>query len=81
MPGTSPAMPPIPAAPTEPLWTIDDVRAYLRVSRATIYRLIGSSDALPSLRMGSLLRFDPGTVRAWACRPRTAGKVLQLRRG
>ena len=50
----------------EELWTVDEVAAYLKMSRSSIYTRIGRhSDALPVMRVGSMLRFDPKAVKAW----------------
>jgi predicted DNA-binding transcriptional regulator AlpA len=60
-------MPP-PVAPTaEGLWNVDDVAAFLRVSRRSVYDLPG----LPKVRLAitgrrALVRFLPAEVRAWA---------------
>jgi excisionase family DNA binding protein len=55
----------------EALWTVEEVRAYLRVSRSWVYGAAARGE-LPSLRIGGLLRFAPDTVRAWARRGPTA---------
>lgn len=47
------------------LWTPRDVADYLRVSRSTIYNLVGRR-AIPHRRIGALIRFVPGEVRSWA---------------
>jgi excisionase family DNA binding protein len=46
------------------LLTPDDVAAYLRVSKKSVYRLV-SSDALPAVRIGGLLRFNRDAVRRY----------------
>ena len=50
----------------ETLWDANDVARYLKVSRSWVYRA-AESGALPHLRVGALLRFLPGAVRAFAC--------------
>jgi excisionase family DNA binding protein len=49
----------------EVLWTVKDVAAFLRCSTSLVYKK-AESGALPSLRIGALLRFDPSAVRTWA---------------
>jgi predicted DNA-binding transcriptional regulator AlpA len=59
----------------EALWTVQDVVSFLRVSRSWVYGKALSGE-LPSLRIGGLLRFDPGAIRAWALGP--SARVLRL---
>ncbi len=49
----------------ERLWTVDDVARYLTASRSWVYKAAERGD-LPCLRIGSMLRFDPAAVRAFA---------------
>jgi excisionase family DNA binding protein len=63
--------------PDDALWTVEEVRGYLRVSRSWVYGAAARGE-LPSLRIGGLLRFDPQVVRAWA--RAEPGTVLQLPR-
>ncbi len=61
--------------PDEPLWTLEEVAAYLRVSESTIRRWVRLG-AIPNVRFGApdsdskrprrALRFIPGVVRRWA---------------
>jgi excisionase family DNA binding protein len=51
--------------PTAPLWTAADVARYLRSSLSFVYK-VSEAGKLPCLRVGSLLRFDPEAVRAFA---------------
>jgi excisionase family DNA binding protein len=44
------------------LLTIEDVATYLQVSARTVRRLIARS-ALPHVRFGRVIRFDPADVR------------------
>lgn len=49
----------------EPLWTVAEVRAYLRVGRNQVYELARSGE-LPARWIGSnRVRFIPAEVRAW----------------
>lgn len=50
---------------TEPLWTAEDVAAFLRVSLSMVYKL-RRLGALPAVRVGALFRFQPEEVRAYA---------------
>ncbi len=47
----------------EPLWTAEDVAAFLRVSLSMVYKL-RRTGALPAVRVGALFRFEPDFVRA-----------------
>ena len=53
------------ASPDESLWDAQDVARYLKVSRSWVYHQ-AEAGLLPYLRVGSLLRFDPDTIRAYA---------------
>jgi excisionase family DNA binding protein len=46
------------------LWTVDDCADYVKVSRATIWRLV-RTQGLPAVRPHSELRFIPEEVTAW----------------
>lgn len=49
------------------LWTLDDVAAFLAVSRRTVQRLARQPGFPPRLVLGHQLhRWDPTAVRAWA---------------
>ena len=48
----------------EPLMTVSEVAALLRVGRSTVYAL-ATAGKLPALKVGGVLRFDPGEIRAW----------------
>lgn len=46
------------------LWDAKDVAAFLKVSRATVYRM-KDAGRIPFVRVfGSLVRFDPEAIRA-----------------
>lgn len=67
----------------EPLWTADDLAAYLKCSRSSVYQRTapGAKFPIPCLRLGGLLRFDPAVIREWVqgVMPRSA-PVLSLTR-
>jgi excisionase family DNA binding protein len=47
------------------LWTSADVASYLKASLSFVYK-VAETGRLPCLRVGSMLRFDPEVVRAFA---------------
>jgi predicted DNA-binding transcriptional regulator AlpA len=49
----------------------------LKVSRSWIYAKAESGE-LPSLRIGGMLRFDPGAIRRFALAPRAGVRLLPL---
>jgi excisionase family DNA binding protein len=49
----------------EPLWNVQEVAAYLRMSTKWVYRF-ASTGRLPCCHVGGARRFDPRTIRAWA---------------
>lgn len=59
---------------TETLWTVEDVMAYLRVSRALVYRL-----PIRFSKIGGTRRYDPADVHAYVTL-RSSRPVHQLRR-
>lgn len=66
--------------PAEPLWTAQEVAAFLRVSLSMVYKLRRQGD-LPVVQVGSLYRFHPEAVRAYARGERpTPGAVIPLGR-
>jgi excisionase family DNA binding protein len=46
-------------------WTVDDVAAYLRISKKTIYKWRLKDEGPPAARVGKHLRYDPADVVAW----------------
>lgn len=69
-----PVIPPAVPAITEPIWTKEDVAAYLKVDPKTVYQLIlkRSPHPLPSLKCGKYLRFLKSQVDAWLLSSREA---------
>ena len=56
---------------SEPLLTIDEAADVLRVSRATLYRLIRGGELAP-VRVGQRLRFEPSEIRRYLDSSRAA---------
>lgn len=48
----------------EALWTVREAAAFLRLGRNTVYEW-AASGKLPSLRLGSRIRFQPSALRRW----------------
>ena len=48
----------------ERLWTVREAAEFLRLGRNTVYEW-AASGKLPSLRLGSRIRFMPSAVRRW----------------
>ncbi len=46
----------------EKLWDVKDVARYLRASRSWTYKA-AASGAIPSIRIGAMLRFEPKAIR------------------
>ena len=46
-----------------PLWTVEDVAAYLKASPSWVYKCVADGQ-LPGLRIRGMLRFLPDQVRA-----------------
>lgn len=49
----------------EPLWTVQQVAAYLQASTSYVYKAAERGE-IPCRRIGALLRFVPSSVREWA---------------
>jgi excisionase family DNA binding protein len=49
----------------DPLWTVEDVAAFLRVPVETLYAWRKRHTGPPAARVGRHLRYDPTDVRAW----------------
>ncbi|MGW7537537.1 helix-turn-helix transcriptional regulator [Amycolatopsis sp. NPDC054798] len=49
----------------DPLWTLDDVAAFLRVSVETLRAWRKRNYGPPGRKMGKHLRYDPVEVRNW----------------
>jgi hypothetical protein len=56
---------PVPTAPAERLWTVEDVSAFLRVPIATLYQWRHHHIGPPALKVGRHLRYDPAALRSW----------------
>lgn len=49
----------------DPLWTVDEVSAYLGVPVKTLYQWKWRGEGPPVRKIGRHLRYDPSEVRAW----------------
>jgi excisionase family DNA binding protein len=65
------------AIPAEQLWTVADVCTFLRVGRNAVYAMAARRE-LPSIRVGTRVRFVPEDVRAWLARQRLAGGDVSM---
>ena len=54
----------VPSPIPEPLWTVREAAAFLRLGRNTVYEW-AACGKLPSLRLGSRVRFEPAALRRW----------------
>ena len=57
---------------TKPLWTIEDLSAYLSVPIATIYKWRSTGEAPTAHKIGRYLRWAPADVLDWLERKRDA---------
>jgi excisionase family DNA binding protein len=57
----------------DPLWSVDDVAAYLRVPKATLYQWRYLGCGPKAIKVGRHLRYDPAEVRAWVKRQEVGG--------
>lgn len=67
-------------APEEGLWDARDVAAYLKCSTSFVYKA-AEDGRLPCVRIGSMLRFVPDIVRAFARGESRGRTVIPLPRG
>ncbi|OKI42304.1 helix-turn-helix transcriptional regulator [Micromonospora sp. CB01531] len=50
---------------TEPLWTIEEVSAFLRIPVDTLYQWRSRRTGPRAFKVGRHLRYDPADVRSW----------------
>ena len=68
----------VPSVPEhEPLWTVAETAAFLRVSRSFVYQACAAK-TMPHVRVGASLRFDPVALRAWVRGEGAAARVVTL---
>jgi excisionase family DNA binding protein len=48
----------------EALWTVREAASFLKLGRNTVYEW-AANGTLPSLRLGSRIRFQPSALRRW----------------
>jgi excisionase family DNA binding protein len=58
------------------LWDVRDVARFLKASVSWVYKAAERGD-LPCIRIGGLLRFDAGAVRAFAVGPSDASGSME----
>lgn len=63
-------------APAEELWDAADVARVLKLSPSWVYEQ-ANAGALPSIRIGTTVRFEPAAVRAWIAGEQ-GGKIVKL---
>jgi hypothetical protein len=61
-------------AESENLWDAKDVARYVKGSVSWVYKA-AEAGILPSVRIGSMLRFEPAAVRSFVRDPRGNAKV------
>ena len=66
-PGDRPGDRPDPVAPSDGLWDVTDVGAYLRVPVSSIYKMTARKAAvrIPHIRIGGSLRFRRTDIDRW----------------
>jgi excisionase family DNA binding protein len=72
----------VPPPMPEPLWTVREAAAFLRLGRNTVYEW-AATGKLPSLRLGSRIRSVPSVLRLWVAvqrGPEAPAAVAGLRR-
>jgi helix-turn-helix protein len=52
-------------AAIEPLWTVNDTAAFLRVPVKTLYQWHWRGEGPPVQKVGRHLRYEPAQVRRW----------------
>lgn len=61
------------------LWTVDDVARFLRASPSWVYKA-AARDAIPCVRIGAMLRFDPEALRRFVAQPPHVADVIAIGR-
>lgn len=49
----------------EPLKSVEEIAAYLKITTRTVYRLITEGD-MPHRKIGGSIRFDMAEIEAWS---------------
>ncbi len=63
----------------EALWTVDDVARFLRASPSWVYKA-AARGAIPCVRIGAMLRFDPEALRRFVAQPPPTADVIPIGR-
>jgi putative molybdopterin biosynthesis protein len=58
----------------EPLWTLDDMANFLRISKVTLYRMVKKGD-VPHVRVGKKIYFIKAGVQRWLEAKQRGGKI------
>jgi len=58
----------------EPLWTLDDMTQFLRVSKTTLFRMVKKGE-VPHVRIGRKIYFVKDAVQGWIEAKQRGGKV------
>lgn len=67
---------PLTTIPT--LMKVEDVAAYLKVAKQSVYRW-ASNEKIPHLKVGGSLRFVPNEIQEWlAKKPKRRGRPLKV---
>ena len=70
-------------AKVDRLLTVDQVAQWLQVKPGTIYQWVHEK-YIPVIKLGALVRFDPGSIMAWVRKredPGRAGRRLEFELG
>ena len=58
----------------ERLLTVDQVAAWLQIKPRTVYQWVHEG-YLPVIKVGALIRFNPGSLRDWLSKREAAGRT------
>ena len=62
--------------PKHRLLTVDDVAARLQVKPRTVYQWVHER-YIPSIKLGTLVRFDQASIAAWVKKRETVGRSMR----
>jgi excisionase family DNA binding protein len=64
---------------SEPLWTLDDMVQFLRISKTTLFRMVKKGE-VPHVRIGRKIYFVKDAVQKWVEAKQQGGKAPVRRR-